>query len=199
MLVSRKKLKCETEQCQSEVIVALVCYGERSTNKIAAVLNRLNVKYGVLEPYEVPVFVPTHIILSGGPAHVYNENHYKLANWIIQSQAPVLAICYGMQLVAQTFGGRVIRMRELEKGPVAVTEILNGRQITKNRWMNRWDQVICVPDEFTITGVTDKNHIASFTDYDKWWCVQYHPESLNDGDINVFINFFNGIWRTQIS
>jgi hypothetical protein len=92
-------------------------------------------------------------------------------------------------------------MQQKEEGPVNITEIINTKsihqgciikspvQITHIRWMNRYDQVIHVPKRFNITGVTERNHIASFTDNKKWWAVQYHPESYKYGDLYIFKKF----------
>ena len=170
-------------------LVALVAFGSKSCGKISRALNRLNVSYKIVFPYEIPTFQPTHIILSGGPKHVYEIDHYPMPQWVLDSNKPVLGICYGMQLIAKTFGGTVIRMNEKEEGPVCVTEIINGHQMMNTRWMNRYDQVVSIPRIFNITGVTDKNHIASFTNNIRWWAVQYHPEAFKHGDLTVFKRF----------
>lgn len=172
-------------------IVALVLFGEDSTVRIAQALKKLRIEYRVVPYDRIPNFTYTHIILSGGPKHVYMKDHYPLPKWVIDSDTPVLGICYGMQIIAYSFGGIVKRMNELEKGPVDVTELINGYQITSTRWMNRNDQVTYLPKTFTITGVTNKNHIAAFTDNVKYWAVQYHPESRKNGDLSIFKRFVN--------
>lgn len=174
----------------SKTLVALLCFGKDSTRYIAEILDKLGIDYGIILPGEHPRFFPTHIILSGGPKHVYNEDHYKLPEWVMNFDGPVLGICYGMQIIAHTFGGLVIKMAEREQGPIEVTEIINGNQTTKFRWMNRYDEVISIPKRFHITGVTHKNSIASFTDNKKWFAVQYHPENKKYTDINIFTEFF---------
>jgi GMP synthase (glutamine-hydrolysing) len=171
--------------------VALIVFGNDSSKKISRALQRLKINYVILFPNEIPSFVPTHIILSGGPGHVYEPNHYSMPEWVLKSNVPVLGICYGMQLIAHTFGGTVIKMKDKEDGPVEVTEIIDGHQIINTRWMNRYDQVVWLPNTFIITGVTSKNHIAAFTDYKQWWAVQYHPESIKHGDLSVIRKFLN--------
>lgn len=175
----------------SNALVAIVVFGKKSTTLLARLLSRNNIDYGIVYPGENPRFVPTHIILSGGPKHVYEKDHYPMPRWVIDSDAPVLGICYGMQLIAKTFGGSVHKMQNRETGSVLVTEIIDNIQVTKFRWMNRHDQVTWIPSNFTITGVTQKNHIACFTDYEKWWAVQYHPESTSNEDFSVIQNFLN--------
>ena len=182
------------------IFVILVAYGKTSSDKISKVLDQLNINYIITDPDFLPSYNDlnklTHIILSGGPKHVYdNEIFYnKLPQWVIDINVPVLSICYGFQLVAYHFGGTVIKMDTKEEGLVEVTEIINNQLIDNMRWMNRHDQVLILPPQFTITGITYHNHIAAFTDYNKWFCYQYHPEAdIPDYgiDINIFTRFFN--------
>jgi GMP synthase (glutamine-hydrolysing) len=170
-------------------LVALVAFGKTSPDNIGRMLNRLRINYRVVLPYETPNFNPSHIILSGGPKHVYEKDHYPMPKWVLSANVPVLGICYGMQLIAHALGGTVWRMGQKEEGPVDVTEIINNTQYTSSQWMNRYDQVVSIPSNFSITGVTHENHIASFTDNKKWWGVQYHPEHKRHGDVDVFRRF----------
>lgn len=172
-------------------IVALVSFGNDSTKRISRMLVRLKVAHRIVYLNEIPSFEYTHIILSGGPKHVYEIDHYPMPQWVLDSPAPVLGICYGMQLITKTFGGTVLPMNTPEKGPIEITEIINGNQVINNRWMNRLDRIVVLTPNFIITGVTYLNHIASFTDYNKWWAVQYHPESKKHGDITVFKRFLS--------
>lgn len=173
----------------NNIIVALVAFGKDSTNRLSSMLTKLKVNHQIVYLNEIPLFKYTHIILSGGPKHVYEIDHYHMPQWVLDSNAPVLGVCYGMQLIAKTFGGIVAPMRNVEKGAVEVTEIINGHQVIGSRWMNRLDTVVVLTPNFTTTGVTYLNHIAAFTDYDKWWAVQYHPESKHHGDPNVLKRF----------
>lgn len=169
--------------------VALVAFGTESTDKIARVLNTLKVIFEVVPSDTSPRYPYTHIILSGGPDHVYDIGHRAMPKWILDSKAPVLGICYGMQLIAHTFGGIIRRMKELQHGPVMVSEFLNNSQRYHKRWMNRWDQVVMVPKPFVVIGKTGDGHIASITDSIRWWGVQYHPEAEQYGDLNIFRTF----------
>lgn len=176
-------------------LVALVIFGKKSAEQISVALNVLNIEYFTVLPYEIPMYKATHIILSGGPKHVYDTNMYPLPQWIIDSNVPVLGICYGMQLIAHTFGGKVIHMPYKEKGFIDITEIIDGEQITTSKWMNREDRVVFLTNKFDIIGVTKFGHIATFTDHKKWYAVQYHPEVNLNYNINVFNRFLNGSWQ----
>lgn len=171
--------------------IVVVEYGNKSTVGICRILNHLMVQYMVVLPNEQPMFEPSHIILSGGPKHVYDVPPDSLPLWVLRAKCPVLGICYGMQLIAATLGGTVIRMSSYEKGPVDVTEFIAHEQITTTRWMNHHDIVIALPSTFYITGITPTNHIASFTDHIKWYAVQYHPEAENFIDLSLFQRFLD--------
>lgn len=174
-------------------LVAIVSFGGVSTQSISCALYRLGFEYKIVLPYEVPTFQPTHVILSGGDKHVYDIDHYPMPEWVINCNCPVLGICYGMQLIAHTFGGNVVRMDKKEKGPVNVTEFMMRsnviRQDTDVRWMNRNDRVVKVPEGFDIIAVTDHDHIAGITDHNRWWGVQYHPEARHHGNLSLFKRF----------
>lgn len=173
--------------------VIIIRYGNDSSKRICKVLRRLKVKHKIVDcDKDMTIWSTeenkcvTHIILSGGPDHVYASKYRKLPLWVINSNIPVLGICYGMQLIAHTFGGFVIPMSMAEQGLIPV---IDNHGIITNRWMNRLDRVMYVPDKFIITETTTRGHIAAFTDNIKWWAVQYHPEVKKALDENLFIEF----------
>lgn len=175
-------------------LVAILVFGDISTRRITRVLTQLDVDYRLVLPRETPDFRPTHIILSGSTHHVYEPDHYIMPEWVRTSPCPVLGVCYGMQLIAHTFGGTIVRMCDRERGAIQVTELLNDptvKEVIKPRWMNHRDLVTSLPSQFQVTAVTSNNHIAAFTDYQKWWAVQYHPESKNHGDSSIFQRFLS--------
>lgn len=174
-------------------LVAIVVYGQESSQNLCRLLNGLQIKFKLILPNEIPLWGssggPSHIILTGGPAHVYDPLAPSIPSWVLQSKAPVLGICYGMELIAQTFGGIVAKMEKAETGLVEVTEIIDGVQSTLSRWMNRMDQVLAAPPTFVVTGVTSEGHIAAITDQARCWGVQYHPESPCDPNKEVLKRF----------
>jgi GMP synthase (glutamine-hydrolysing) len=176
-------------------VVALVVYGSKSATRISQVLDELNIHHYLVLPDEIPTIAYTHIILSGGPDHVYIKDEH-LPEWVINSSVPVLGICYGMQLIAYHFGGTVKAMASKEKGYYNVCEIVTINrsisQSTKRRWMNRLDEVQTVPPQFHVTGINADDGIVAFTDHRKYWAVQYHPEHCEKGvsaDTSVFTRF----------
>jgi GMP synthase (glutamine-hydrolysing) len=196
-----------TQINNNKILVCIIEYG--TINKIEDILKELNIEYFTINPYDNPKIKPTHIILSGGPDHVYEINHRPLPKWVIDTDSKVLGICYGMQLIAHTFGkmegvslpstgcvasGAIVsRMEEKEEGLFYVCEYIpksdnNDTKIIK-RWFNRFDNVYKVPDNFTILGYSEKNLIISITDNIKYWGVQYHPEVNKAKDITIFTHF----------
>lgn len=171
------------------ILVALVAFGKTSTANIVNILVQLGISYRIVLAHELPNCKYTHIILTGGPKYVTRYEDYRLPQWILDTDRPVLGVCYGMTLIARALGGNVQRLVEHEHGPSEVTEIIEGRQLTTTRWMNRHYRVDTVPESFRVTGVTIDNDIASFTDHRKWWGCQYHPESVRYHDSEIFSRF----------
>ena len=94
----------------SESIV-IVDFGSQYTQLIARRVRELGV-YSEIVPQDAPwsavaALRPRGLILSGGPASVYDEGAPQLPAYVLESQLPVLGICYGLQLLARALGGRV--------------------------------------------------------------------------------------------
>jgi GMP synthase (glutamine-hydrolysing) len=188
-ILSSRNKQYQKQTNTNNIFVIIVAFDSYSATNISRVLHRKDVEHRIVFPHEIPKMGYSHIILSGSKKHVYDSNSYKMPEWVLFSSCPVLGICYGMQLIAHTFGGSVIAMEEQEKGPVAVTEMVDGICSTHLKWMNRVDRVVSLPSKFDVTGITDNEHIAAFTDHVKWFAVQYHPEQLNYLDLETFDRF----------
>lgn len=169
--------------------VCIVIFGSDSASNISIICNQLGIPYGAVNPDETPNFKFTHIILSGGPKHVYNSDAYSIPDWVITATVPVLGICYGMQAIAKHFGGIVIAMPKKQYGPTVVREINDSHISNSMRWMSRLDRVIVSPNNFNVVGITEQNHIAAITDNGRWYGVQYHPEHPDFSDFDLFKEF----------
>ena len=98
---------------------------------------------------------PRGIILSGGPASVYDAGAPQLPDWVLTCGLPVLGICYGMQLIAHALGGSVEPAERREYGP-AQLHVIAGVQSplfanlpdTLDVWMSHGDHVTRMPDGF---------------------------------------------------
>ncbi|WP_334093773.1 glutamine-hydrolyzing GMP synthase [Helicobacter typhlonius] len=119
----------------SNVQILVLDFGSQYTQLIARRLREYGV-YTEIVPYfekldSIKAKNPKGIILSGGPASVYEKDAYKPDSAIFTLGIPILGICYGMQLIAQHFGGRVIKADAQEFGK-AVLEIMESSQDSKD-------------------------------------------------------------------
>ncbi len=121
------------------------------------------------------------IILSGGPASVYEKN----APWpdpkIWELGVPVLGICYGMQLIAEHFGGKVKRAKHREYGlstlKIKAKKSLFGNITDPTVWMSHGDSLSRMPKGFNRIAYTSNSPYAAIADTDRQiYGVQFHPE-----------------------
>ncbi|KAB2834523.1 MAG: GMP synthase (glutamine-hydrolyzing), partial [Candidatus Dadabacteria bacterium] len=109
--------------------ILVLDFGSQYTQLIARRIRELGV-YTEIKPFSTPLkdiesMKPKAIILSGGPASVWDDNSPTVDRELFDLGIPVLGICYGMQLTAQLLGGIVERSKVREFGP-ATLEITNG-------------------------------------------------------------------------
>ena len=122
----QKNPTSSTQILQTQILV--LDFGSQYTQLIARRLREQGV-YTEIVPYfesldSIKAKNPRGIILSGGPASVYEKDAYKPDSGIFDLGIPVLGICYGMQIIAQHFGGKVIKAKAQEFGK-ATLEVLN--------------------------------------------------------------------------
>jgi GMP synthase (glutamine-hydrolysing) len=127
---------------------------------------------------------PTAIILSGGPASVYDRDVPSADPELFQLDVPLLGICYGMQLMAHLLGGRVVRAETHEYGRadleiVDADELFRGFEPGERTpvWMSHGDQIERLPDGFELLGRSDTCPVAAFRHAERrLYGVQFHPE-----------------------
>ena len=141
---------------------------------------------------------PLAIILSGGPASVYEPASPQLYKNILELGVPVLGICYGFQILASALGGRVDKtgLREYgatELSVVAGGEILQGQPENQICWMSHGDQVMQAPSGFEVLASTATTPVAAFANSSKKiYGVQWHPEVKHSQfGQNVLENFLH--------
>lgn len=131
---------------------------------------------------EVAKRKPIGIILSGGPKSVHVEGAPELDPAIFDLGIPVLGICYGQQIMAQTLGGQVQATDGPEYGRTEFTvtgtsELLEGLPSEQVVWMSHNDAVVDLPEGFVATGATAVCPVAAMENPDrKLYAVQWHPE-----------------------
>jgi GMP synthase (glutamine-hydrolysing) len=169
--------------------VVVLDFGSQYSQLIARRVRELNV-YSELLPFDTPwpeiaARRPRAVILSGGPASVYEPGapHPDPALW--QSGIPVLGICYGLHLMAQALGGEVVSFERKEFGPavVSVTEsdrLFAGLEPEQHVWMSHGDSIRLLPDGFRPTARTGSTPFAAAADPDRgMYGIQFHPEVVH--------------------
>lgn len=157
-------------------------FGSQLTQLIARRLRELHY-YSELLPFNTPIEEikkrkPKGIILSGGPSSVHEDGSPQADVKALREIAPLLGICYGMQLIAQALGGKVeaASSREYGLGYVDWTEAMSPKiPVSQKVWMSHGDVVRVPPPGFKIVGKSDSNHAAAMKG-DRAWAVQFHPE-----------------------
>jgi len=170
--------------------IAVVDFGAQYAQLIARRIRELGVYCEI-----VPCTQPTAkilaagyrgLVLSGGPASVYEDGAPLPDLALLESGVPILGICYGMQAMGRLLGGDVIPAVRREYGPAdleleAPGSILRGVQPERERslrvWMSHGDTVRRPPPGFTALASTTNCPVAAMEDASrKLFAVQFHPE-----------------------
>jgi len=169
--------------------VLVLDFGSQYAQLIARRVRELNV-YSELLPHDTPWAEiarrrPKALILSGGPASVYDEGAPRADPAIWSGSIPVLGICYGLQLMAYDLGGEVTPATRREYGPASVTitsedGLFTGIDREQPVWMSHGDSIVRPPDGFHPTAQTDSTPFAGLADPDRHlYGIQFHPEVIH--------------------
>jgi GMP synthase (glutamine-hydrolysing) len=189
--------------------ILIIDFGSQFTQLIARRVREARV-YSEIHPPSRSVdwireWKPTGIILSGGPNSVYGDN-VPLADPAIFDIAPVLGICYGMQLIAHIEGGQVIRTHRREYGR-AEMKILEPKGLFAGfstnepvtAWMSHGDHIEKPPKGYRVTAESNGNPISAFRHETRpIFGVQFHPEVAHTprgGE--VISNFLFGVCKAE--
>lgn len=135
-----------------------------------------------ISPAEIKALAPEGIILSGGPASIYEENSPRVDLEIFDLGIPILGICYGMQYMADALGGKVKRAEKREYGLAELrikdaTGIFYGIEEKTKCWMSHGDTVGSLPRGFRVTASTAGTGVAATENPAKrFYGLQFHPE-----------------------
>ncbi len=136
------------------------------------------------------------IILSGGPSSIYKEDAPKCDPGIFNLNIPILGLCYGHQLIAYLFGGKVEPAEKKEYGiGYAVIDrpygLLNGLKGNQKVWMSHGDTVYRLPEKFEVLAHTKNCPIAAFKHIEKSiYGLQWHPEVIHtENGLQMLRNF----------
>lgn len=164
--------------------IAVLDFGGQYSHLIANRVRRIGVYTEILDPETEIEKLREYkgIVLSGGPASVNAEDAITCAPEVFAMGVPVLAICYGHQLMAKTLGGEVENGKVSEYGKAVVNfsdrpGIFNNLDADENVWMSHFDQVVKVGEGFEVIASTEDCPIAATANVSKkLYSVQFHPE-----------------------
>lgn len=185
-------------------LILILDFGGQYNQLIARRVRECNV-YSEVVPYNISIEKikeknPKGIIFTGGPASVYGEDAPKCDKEIFELGIPILGICYGMQLMALTLGGKVAKPNKREYGTTDVSInntslLLQGFGETNGFLMSHTDYVETVPNGFKNIGSTSSCPNAGMENQEKkLYGIQFHPEVNNSKNgIQVIKNFLFNI------
>lgn len=190
-------------------MIILVDFGSQTTHLIGRRLRDHGVEVKIIDPEvvlsEIEKEKPKGIILSGGPASVYEKGAPTVDSKIFELGIPILGICYGWQLTAQLLGGKVVSTHK-EYGPANLTiinedSLLFGIENNSIVWVSHGDSVVTIPKGFIYLGETESVKAAAVADLDrKIFGLQFHPEVDHTVFGNeILINFTQNICGLKIS
>lgn len=170
----------------TEQRIVVLDFGSQYAQLIARRVRELNVYCQILrhdiEAARLAEIAPQGIILSGGPASVYEEGAPKCDPGLFELGIPVLGICYGMQLTCEALGGKVDNTPSREYGPAkcqigSTEDLFAGLPEEIDVWMSHGDQISSVSDTFEPLAQTGTCPYAAIRHRERpVFGIQFHPE-----------------------
>jgi GMP synthase (glutamine-hydrolysing) len=167
-------------------LVLVLDFGAQYAQLIARRVRECHV-YSEIVPFDTPpaglaTRRPAGLVLSGGPASVYEQGAPGIDPEVFGLGVPVLGICYGQQLMARSLGGEVAATGAREYGRtelrvdspgVLIADLADGETV----WMSHGDAVTRAPEGFRVTARTEATPVAAMEDPERgMYAVQFHPE-----------------------
>ena len=183
--------------------ILILDFGSQYTQLIARRIRECQI-YSEIHPYHMGIeairsFTPCGIILSGGPASVYEKDAPHSDPAIFKLGVPVLGICYGMQLMGHLLGGEVVRARKREYGKVTLVltresplfKGLGGKGKALSVWMSHGDLVRVLPSGFCAIASSENTPFTAVENRRaKIYGLQFHPEVVHTPEgLSILKNF----------
>jgi len=190
--------------------IAILDFGSQYTQLIARRVREAKV-YSEILPYSVDLErvqeePPKGIILSGGPASVYEEQAPVCDKKVFELGIPILGICYGAQLIAQFSGGKVMKTSQAEYGRINVVldsreDIFYGIPVNTTCWMSHQDLIENIPPNFEVIAQSENTKVAAMLNREKKiYGIQFHPEVTHTPlGKEIFKNFLYKICQCKPS
>ena len=189
-------------------MVVVLDFGSQYTQLIARRIREAGV-YCEIHPYNIGIerleaLNPDALVLSGGPASVYDDDAPMPAPEILEMDLPYLGICYGMGVLGIAGGGRVAASQSREYGPAelsvkADTELFHGLNHSSalRVWMSHGDRLEDIPEGWEAVAATDSSPYAAVRDSKRpRYGLQFHPEVVHSsGGTEIIRNFLFRVCR----
>ena len=187
--------------------IIVINYGSQVAHLINRRIRELGV-FSELVPYgitaeEIKRINPKGIILSGGPASVYEGDSPQIDKKILEIGIPVLGICYGLQLIGKAYGKVIPGMiKEYGRKELVVRKngkLLKGLKRKEQIWMSHGDLVESLPADFEVLAKTDSCRVAAMeNEKRKLYGIQFHAEVAHTAKgIQIFRNFVFNICKAK--
>ena len=190
--------------------VLIIDFGSQVTKLIARRVRELGVYSEIVTPKDLNKLKKYHnikgIVLSGGPSSVTTKKFPKISKEIFKKKIPVLGICYGLQLIAKLYGGKIKPSRKRrefgratlfkKKNSLLIKKYLNKK---KTVWMSHEDVVVKLPKNFKVVASTESSKLTIIENTkNKIYGVQFHPEVTHtDNGKEIFKNFLFSICKIK--
>jgi len=165
--------------------IVILDFGAQYTQLIARRIREQNV-FSVVLPCtasldEVKSYAPVGIVLSGAPWSVYDKDAPPADAGVFELGVPVLGICYGLQFMVHTLGGKVRPADKREYGHAEIevvsdSVLFQGLSKKLAVWMSHGDEALELPPGFELTAKTSHAVAGIQNVARKWYAVQFHPE-----------------------
>ena len=182
------------------LVIPILDFGSQYAQLIARRVRETGV-YSVLVAPDTPIeqlasIHPAGLILSGGPASVSEHDAPRCDPRLFELGAPVLGICYGMQIGCQMLGANIHSAQTREFGRASLTIYRGDRLLASipdhtTVWMSHGDQITQLPDGFEILAATTTcPYAAVHHPHKRFWGLQFHPEVTHTPHgIDILSNF----------
>jgi GMP synthase (glutamine-hydrolysing) len=191
-------------------VILIIDFGSQYNQLIARRVREHHV-YCEIEPPEIDIIrikamKPEGIILSGGPASIYEKGSPRTDKTVFDLDIPILGICYGLQFMVDALGGEVVRSEKREYG-FAELDIIEGVGVFSGIasptrcWMSHGDSIGKLPEGFHVTASTANTKVAATECREKRrYGLQFHPEVIHTTEGKKMLeNFLFGICKCRKS
>jgi len=191
-------------------IVLIIDFGSQVTKLIARRIRELGVYSEIITPKQITKINEFHnikgLIFSGGPSTVTTSKFQSVPKIIFEKKIPILGICYGLQLIAKLFGGKIKPSKKKREFGRAYLFKKKSSLLTKNFfnlkravWMSHEDAVVKLPKNFKIIASTKDSKLTIIENTkNKIYGVQFHPEVTHtDNGKQIFKNFLFSICKIK--